>query len=321
MKRLQTTKESRHMKRKSKVENRSDLYRSFFLSSLKSVLPSAITHHQTGCPAANLCNPPLISCILSINVSTKVRVSVGSNLLPLEGENNKLQIHRESIIEVDVPKNFCILFHRNRTIHGGGASDCLNVRMFGLYGPENVKAYTENRTYTDMLEPCHENCADCVRLQRFKSSNNGNFIPPSKEKVNVLDCLNDFDLNDHGFCIVKVAKEVKNGGIQNQAELIGQEKNKGIRFHPIGQEETDNGGTREILDIGTELSSEVLMKNKMWSAIDEHLLQCSKNICSFLGAKYMVSYTEKGRSLLRSKGGVGNQILHLDGNPDCECTS
>jgi hypothetical protein len=35
----------------------------------------------------------------------------------------------------------------------------------------------------------------------------------------------------------------------------------------------------------------------------------------------MVSYTEKGRSLLRSKGGVGNQILHLDGNPDCECTS
>ena len=79
-----------------------------------------------------------------------------------------------------------------------------------------------------------------------------------------LGILNDFDLNDHGFCIVKVAKEVKNGGIQNQAELIGQGKNKGIRFHPIGQEETDNGGTREILDIGTELSSEVLMKNKMW---------------------------------------------------------
>jgi hypothetical protein len=193
--------------------------------------------------------------------------------------------------------------------------------MFGLYGPENMKAYTENRTYTDMLEPCQENCSDCVRLQKFKSFHNGNFIPPSKEKANVLDCLNDFDLNDHGFCIVKVTNEERNGGIGNQAEFIGKDMKKGIRFSPIGQEENDNGGTRDILDIGTELSSEILMKNKMWSAINEHLGKCSKNICSFLRTKYDISYTEKGRSLLRSKGRVGNQRLHLDGKPDCECKS
>ena len=313
--------DSRYMKGKEKTEEERKLYRKYFLSALNSILPSSTRSHESGCPAGNVFCPPFISCILPINQNTILQMAVGRNLQPMVGKRHI--IHHESIIEVEVPRTCCILFLRDRTIHSGGHSDGLNVRMFGLYGKHNVFACTENKNYSSMLKTCDKMfCKDCSRLRLYKSQNNGRFLPPSKDvkKLKVMECLNDFELITHGFCIVKVSEKAP-VSLQNQAAKVGNEMTKGLKFHSIGQEEMISVGTRDIIDVGSELSADSVLDKRLKGLLDEYLSSCSRNICTFLEQKYTVPFTEKGRTLLRSKGPVGNQKLHLDGKYDCTCDS
>lgn len=104
--------------------------------------------------------------------------------------------------------------------------------MIGLYGPHNVIGCTENKNYSAMLKQCDENnFSDCIRLQQYKSDNNGRFLPPSKEvkKVKMLECLNDFEIIMHLACCVIMFnkdfnKRTGSVGFQQQKRLI-----RGIR--------------------------------------------------------------------------------------------
>lgn len=320
-KKKQCLSDSRYMKSKNQTEHERNEYRKMFHSALKIILPFSTTSERCGCPVGNIFRPPFISCILPINQDTKLQMVVGSNLQHLDGEH--LIIHEECVVEVNVPKTFCILFQRDRTIHGGGYSDDLNLRMFGVFGPHNVFGSIENKNYSSMVKKCvGNNCCDCMRLRQYKSLNNGKMVPPSKDlkKVKVLECLNDYELMNHGFCIVKVSKKAP-VSLLNQGMKVGNEMTQGIKFHSIGQEETTScGGTRDILDIGSQLSSEALLQKKLHGMLDDYLDVCQQNICLFLKEKYVAAFEQKGRTLLRSKGPIQNQILHLDGKPDCTCT-
>ena len=314
-----THSQSRYKKGKEAIEYDRKLYRKFFLSALRSVLPSSTNPHKSGCPAENVYSPPFISCILPINQDTILQMAVGSHNQPREGKHHI--IHHKSIIDVTVPKTCCILFFRDRTIHSGGHSDGLNVRMFGLYGKHSAFACLENKNYSSMLKMCDKKiCKECIRLNRYKANTGGSFVPPSKDvkKLKLLECCNEFELITHGFCVVKVCDKLP-PSVMNQAHMVGSEKTKGIKFQSIGQEEFTSDGSRDILNVGSELSSGSLLEKRLNGKLDEYLSSCSKNICNFLEQKYAVAFTEKGRTLLRSNGPVGNQQLHLDGNYDCTC--
>ena len=79
-------------------------------------------------------------------------VNVGSHFL--EKAENGFISHRELNIEVEIPTSCCILFFHNRTLHAGGSSDVLNVRQFGLYGPENKFGCTLNKNYSSFFFEC-----------------------------------------------------------------------------------------------------------------------------------------------------------------------
>ena len=318
---------SSYKKMKTNLTHERDQYRNFFLSSLKTLIPKALHPHKD-CPVLHLgYKSSKFSCILPLIRETKLRMVFGSNRLPKEkkkgGETQQYYtIHRESIVEVTVPVTFCILFYYNRTIHGGGPSEKMNVRMFGVYAPIDVFGCAEEQNYTRMLRYCNEPCDDCTRLRILKESQNGNIIPSSKEsnKLKLFETLNDFDLKNHGFCIVKVA-DVLSPAVANQAEKIGNGQTKGIKFKSIGQEELNCGGTRNVIDKGSELCPEHVMSKRIMSELDKYLSTCRLNICAFLETAYTgTTFQEKGRNLVKSNGNVGYQTLHLDGTPDCTCT-
>lgn len=318
---------SSYKKMKSNLTHERDHYRQFFLSSLKTLLPKA-HHPHKDCPVLHLeYKSSKFSCILPLIKATKLRMVFGSHRLPKEKKEEDASeqyytIHRESIVEVTVPVTSCILFHYNRTIHGGGPSDKTNVRMFGVYAPVDEFGCAEEQNYSRMLRYCNEPCDDCARLRILKESQNGNIVPSSKDikKVKLLETLNDFDLKDHGFCIVKVA-DVMSPTVSNQAEKIGNGQTKGIKFKSIGQEELKCGGTRNVIDKGSELCPEHVMNKGIVSELDKYISTCRLNICAFLETVYTgTTFQEKGRNLVTSNGNVGYQTLHLDGTPDCTCT-
>ena len=304
---------------KEAIEYERCLFRKFFLAALKSVLPSSSKPHKGDCPAGNVYSPPFISCILPINQNTFLQMAVGSHLQPMEDKGHI--IHHEALIEIEVPRTCCVLFLRDRTIHSGGHSDGLNVRMFGLYGKHNLFSCLENKNYSSTLKQCDKIvCKDCARLRQYKAQTDGCFIPPPKDlkKLKVLECLNEFELITHGFCVVKVSEKLPIS-VKNQSEKVGMEMTKGIRFQSIGQELSNCEGSRDVMSVGSELSSGSLLDKRLNGMLEDYLCSCSKNICNFLEQKYAVPFSEKGRTLLRSKGSVGNQMLHTDGKYDCTC--
>ena len=55
------------------------------------------------------------------------------------------------------------------------------------------------------------------------------------------------------------------------------------------------------------------------SCLSDYLLTSRRSICQYLTNEYTTVFEEKGRTLLRSKGILGNQTLHLDVIQDCRC--
>ena len=270
-----------------------------------------------------------VNCILPINEESFFRVAVKSHLLQ-KAQNSKFLYHRESVIELKIPPTCCILFYNNKTIHGGGRSQKTNIRCFAILGPSGKFGSTQSMNYTGIVEECKNECKTCLHLEAFKSRNDGGFLPKGSEIrkfKKVLQFVNDFDPEEHSFGILKVAKEVGNG-VLNQTNLIGNDCVKGLKFLSLGQEKrgqfNSNGepcdGKREIIDIGNKLNAEEVMSKTMtFTHVDGFLNSCLANACEYLKRKMNVEYEVKGKNLLRSKGELGNQILHLDGKPNCSC--
>ena len=81
-------------------------------------------------------------------------------------------------------------------------------------------------------------------------------------------------------------------------------------------------GKREMMDAGCMLNSDCLMDKRLkYSHVDSYLQRSSSNIVSYLSDLYGTDYEIKGKTLLRSTGTVGNQMLHLDAVPNCTCIS
>ena len=191
--------------------------------------------------------------------------------------------------------------------------------MFGVFGPKDTKVGLDNRNYSSIISTCDSDCRDCPRLRDYKQFNDGQIMPPCiKSRTNLCETRNDFNLIDHGFCIVKVSTNTLQG-IHNCAWKVAKGNQDGINFKSLGQEEIRTYGSRDILDNGSELNSELVLRKKLKKNLLEHLDSCVLHICRYLTNTFYKSYELKGRIFLRSREKFGNQLLQIDGKPDCTC--
>ena len=297
-----------------------DDYKKLYLTAFQLLLPRSDNCHCLSCPIENKNSPPIFSSITSINEPTKLRFAIGSH--NCEMKNKKVILHNSTVVEVTVPISCSAIFFHDRTIHGGGSSQTLNIRMFGLHCPKDQECKAENKNYTRIVTECEKGCSLCRNLLELKVSNGNKFFPVEQtdlRNVKILDQVNDYNLKDHGFAIVKVAFN-PNASVSNQATKLGMDLTKGLKFHSIGQDEINSSeNNRGILSLGSKLCSEIVMKKFVTSSLDDYLEECQMNICKYLENQYGVNYNTMDRTLLRSKGSIGNQMLHLDGLPDCTC--
>ena len=249
-------------------------------------------------------------------------MSVGSHNLLFQ--NRKFFYHRESVVEVDVHPTCCIIFMHNRTVHGGGSSNRLNLRLFSIYGEKNKFACTQNKNYIGKFIPCDGSCTECDIMKRVKEET-GTLFPNCEyqlKRTQLFEEVGDYSLNDHGFCVVKVVEDVDKA-VKNQALRLGNNEQSGVRFHSLGQEEitTSKGlGSRDSLDFGTHLDATSFIDKKLkCTYMNDFLKECNQNICNYLSSKFRTDFELKGKTMLRSQGIVGNQKLHVDGEPDCSC--
>ena len=304
------------------LRSEKELYKNAYFSLLRAFYPPPSSFHGLDCTVVKNTHVPVLSCILPINESTKIRMSVGSHNLMIQ--KKKFCYHRESVVEVDVHPTCCILFMHNRTVHGGGRSNSLNLRIFSIYGDKDSFACTENKNYIGKFVPCDEDCTECVIMKRAKEDR-GTLFPNCEynlKKAKLFEEIGDYSLYDHGFCVVKVANDVDRA-VKNQALMLGNNEQSGVRFHSLGQEEfiaSKEIGSRDSLDFGTHLDATTFIDKKFkCTYMNDFLKKCNDNICEYLSSKFKTAYELKGKTILRSKGIVGNQKLHVDGEPDCSC--
>ena len=308
-----------------KEQNRiiQDEYRRSFIAAFNTiVVPDISVFHTHNCNLRRNEINPFFSCITSINEETNIRMAVGSHHLP-RSDCGRTIFHRESVVSITIPPTFCILFYHNRTVHGGGISDCLNLRIFGMYGPKDRFGSTEGRNYLKEVHPCNDDCVHCRQLHRFKVANGGRLMPlldnPKKKRIG--DTLFDYTLKTHGFCILKIDDKISPFAI-SQAVFIGEDKAKGMKFNSLGQEE-ERGvhviGQRGMIDVGKALSSEHVLQNGVKNYLKDFCNIARERTCSYLKQEFGNDYEEKGHTFLRSMGSLGNQKLHVDAKIDCNC--
>ena len=139
----------------------------------------------------------------------------------------------------------------------------------------------------------------------------------STSKVTVGDCLNDFNLLDHGFCVLKTSsKSKKNNYVKNQVSFLDK-KGSGISFQSIGQEELPGLGKRKILVSAGE--PEKLFRKKINGELDKALIKVDDTIINHLESLYGIKYEIKGKTLLQNEGVINYQRVHYDDKPDCNC--
>ena len=299
-----------------------DLYKNAYLSVLRAFYPSPCSYHGLDCSVLKKCQVPVLSFILTSNETIIVRKSVRRNNLLFQ--NKKILYHRESVVEVDVHLSSCIIFMHNRTVHGGGRSNTMNLRIFSIYGEKDIFACTENKNFIGKFVPCDAKCRECEIMKRVKEER-GTLFPNCEynlKRSKLRDEVGDYNLHDHGFCVVKVANDVDKA-VKNQALMLGNNEQSGVRFNSLGQEEIITSkkiGSRDSLDFGTQLDATTFIDKKFkCTYMNDFLKKCNENICEYLSSKFLTAYELKGKTILRSNGTVGNQKLHVDGEPDCSC--
>ena len=111
------------------------------------------------------------------------------------------------------------------------------------------------------MKECDNDCSVCQRILDFKNELKGNLFPPPREvkKLKVQECLIDSNSIDHGFCVLKVSKNMSHA-IQNQAWKMVMDKTEGMKFDSFGQEEKNTNGKRETMNLGKELCSKAVIK-------------------------------------------------------------
>jgi hypothetical protein len=193
--------------------------------------------------------------------------------------------------------------------------------MFSIFGPEDHYSGISNENYTQNLKECTNDCSLCQQLKNIKIDGGGFFEQRENDchKVKVGSLINDYNLADHGFCVLKTSnKSNLKQGIVNQVLELDRDGNK-MKFGSIGQEELDLGGTRDILDIGTHLCPDMLLKKKVKGNINDYLNMCQNNVENYLSKFTNLTYKEKGRTFLRNEGTVGYQRIHFDTVNKCNC--
>ena len=316
-----TNKESKQNKNKNFMK---DEYRLLYLTALKSLLPNSRHYHAEQCVINDTRYLPVMSAITSMNQDTNLRFALGSNHHDIKEKN--VILHDSTIMDIVVPVGFSAIFFHNRTIHGGGSSDKLNIRMFSLHAGKKDKCVVENQNYSNIITSCRPtSCKLCGRFELFKADVGGKVFAPNLNKkrqhYKLLDEMNDYGLIDHGFVIVKTSNKGSKAAY-NQAIKLGEDRTAGIQFQSLGQDEISNGdNNRGIINLGSKLCSDIVMKKFVTSHLDQLLLESESNICRYLEKQFGDIYETKGKTLLRSKGIIGNQRLHLDGYPDCSCGS
>ena len=307
-----------HADNLQKQKEETNKYRHSYLVALKLLLPSP---HRTNC--SSNWKHPLISCILPLKETASFRVVIGSHLRIIENGNNI--IHRETVQTISIPKSCCVLFYHNRTIHGGGASmlgEPKVTRVFSVYGPPSMYEGIQNDNYGKDMTTCHVECEMCKKIRVLKEGNGGVIIDEKLneyEKISDSIIINDYNLIDHGFCVLKVvATKELTKGIKNQIDMVSGIR-KGIKWKSIGQEEIVMSGKREIMDIGGNLNPEGVFAKQVGGDLDKYIDHCKCSIESYLSDLFQAEYKEKGRTLLRNNGEIGNQRLHFDGKPNCNC--
>ena len=308
-------------RREKTVVKEKNEYKSLYLAALKTFLPCSDHFHSKQCIINLKTHSPVFSSITPINEPTQLRFAVGSNHLDIVSQ--KVTLHKSTVLDIVVPVGFSAIFYHNRTIHGGGSSEKLNIRMFSVHAPSDDLCVVENKNFCNIISSCEDNCKLCSRFYNFKKDLGGeNIFPISikrRQDYKVLQEMNDYNLIDHGFAVVKVSLKAPKA-VANQATKIGQEKTKGLKFHPLGQDEVNSmENNRGMLVLGTQLCSDIVMNKFVTSHLDQYLTVCETNICKYLNMYFGGTYATKGKTLLRSKGVIGNQTLHLDGFPDCSC--
>ena len=141
------------------------------------------------------------------------------------------------------------------------------------------------------------------------------------KKITVGETIFDYNLRCHGFCVLKVVEKINSSAL-NQALLIGEGRRKGVKFNSLGQEEEGSynfSGERGMLDVGKALNSESVLDSVVKTYLKDFLNVARGKSCEFLKREFGSDYDEKGRTLLRSVGTLGNQKLHVDARLDCTC--
>lgn len=292
-----------------------------YVVTLQQLLQPSIPH----CPTCSITTEsrPVLSSITSLKESTVVRVAVGSH--KQSWTDNKVLIHDAAVIDVHVPPTYSLLFFHHSTIHSGGPASTPSLRVFSTFGPVNEPKCNSNRNHLDVHKYCNNDCKQCRMLRVLKRQFSDNLFPCFDEligKQSVGDLLGLYDLDKHGFCVIKVAESsVLSKSLVN---LIEQkyEKCNGIKFRKLGQEEVSSKimGNRCILDNeGSFLNTKMLLEQKCEDVMKDYFNECESNIAHYLSTKYGTYYEEKEKSLLMNIGKVGYQKLHTDGGQKCNC--
>ena len=195
--------------------------------------------------------------------------------------------------------------------------------MFSIYAKDDHYSGVDNKNYGQDIRYCDEQCKLCEKLQMLKVTNGGFCDEKFEEyeKMGKGEMINDFNLIDHGFCILRVSsKKELSAGILNQVGDLVDGHEKKLKFTSIGQEEEDCGGDRLMMDYWPELNAEFVFSKKVKGKVDKYLSQCQSIVETYLTNFYNQKYVEKGRTLLINEGNVGNQNIHFDEVPVCNCT-
>ena len=75
-----------------------------------------------------------------------------------------------------------------------------------------------------------------------------------------------------------------------------------------------------MMDYWPELNAEFVFRKKVKGKMDRYLSQYQSIVESYFTNFCNQKYVEKGRTFLINEGNVGNQNIHFDEVPVCNCT-
>ena len=302
-------------------------YRTGMLNLMKGCLLPRIEKHTKECLEKTM-NKPILASIFPLKDSVKVRVSVGSHLEVCRGD--KRVYHPSLTMNVDVPVGSCLLFYRDLTVHSGGPSNPSEdkcTRLFTVYAPTDTSVFYEKKNSPRNVEPCcggEKNCEKCKLVNEFKQKMGGRLfinLEDTLPETKIGALIYDYDLEDHGFCILNVFNPKKTKkGIVNSIEKLEDEGSK-IKFTKMGQEEDTKKykGKRMMADIGMALNIEQKLKENINGDTDTFIQTNNSVIEEWLKKKFNVKYVKKVMTILTNRGKVGYQNLHLDYFSRCNC--